>query len=126
MKTKQLVKVLPLVLTLSTAQAQTAAERLEQGVQLQSAEGDLKGAITEYQAVLKATAKSQRLAAEARYRLAECYAKLGDQENMNVHLECPSLRVSGGQQVGQEGLFPCSTDLEFRGHPLAGQDLAHL
>ena len=57
--------------SLTAAFGQTAAERLEQGVQLQSAEGDFKGAIAEYKEVLKAAAKSQRLAAEAPHR---CHA----------------------------------------------------
>lgn len=87
MKTKQILKVLPLMFTMTPAFGQTAAERLEQGVQLQSTEGDLTGAIAEYKAVLKAAAKSQRLAAEARYRLAECFSTLGNVERMNDHLE---------------------------------------
>ncbi len=87
MKTKQILKVLPVMFTMTAAFGQTAAERLEQGVQLQSAEGDLKGAIAEYQAVLKETAKSQRFAAEARYRLAECFSKLGNAERMKHHLK---------------------------------------
>lgn len=86
-KTTSLFKVLPVLMSLGMISGQTAAERLEQGVQLQTAEGDLNAAIEEYKAVLKATAKSQRLAAEARYRLAECFASLGNKERMNVHLK---------------------------------------
>ena len=73
--------------TMAPAFSQTAAERLEQGVQLQSTEGNLKGAIAEYEAVLKSAAKSRRLAAEARYRLAECYSKLGKETEMKTHLK---------------------------------------
>jgi len=87
MKTKQLLKMLPVVFTLTSALGQTAAERLEQGVQLQSAEGDFKGAIAEYKEVLKAAAKSQRLAAEARYRLAECFSSLGKLDRMKDQLK---------------------------------------
>ncbi|MGC6563990.1 MAG: tetratricopeptide repeat protein [Akkermansiaceae bacterium] len=86
-KTTSLFKVLPVLMSLGMVSGQTAAERLEQGVQLQTAEGDLNAAIEEYKAVLKATAKSQRLAAEARYRLAECFASLGNKELMNAHLK---------------------------------------
>jgi hypothetical protein len=69
--------------TLGVCSAQTAAERLEQGVQLQTTEGNVTAAIEEYKAVLKAAARSHRLAAEARYRLVECFATLGNNQRGN-------------------------------------------
>jgi hypothetical protein len=87
MKTKQLIRLIPLMLSMSPAFGQTAAERLEQWVQLQSAEGKLNEAIKEYEAVLLAAAKSQHLAAEARFRLVECHSRLGNAGQMNEHLE---------------------------------------
>lgn len=87
MKNTLLLKVLPVILSLGTGFAQTAAERLEQGVQLQTADGDLTAAIAEYKAVIKSAAQGNRLAAEARYRLAECFMLQGNFERMNDHLE---------------------------------------
>ena len=88
MKIKHYMKFLPLLLMMEVSFAQTTAERLEQGVQLQIAEGDMKAAIEEYQLVVQAGKKSDKLVAEARYRLAQCYETLGNEklvmENLNA------------------------------------------
>lgn len=74
-------------LTTGAGAAETAAERLERGVQVQQVDGDLDAAIKEYEAVLRLDEKSKKLAAEARYRLAECYQSKGDEEKSREHLE---------------------------------------
>ena len=58
--------------------ADTAVMRLEQGVALMADESRLRDAVREFEGVLLAEGKSQKLGAEARYRMAECYRKLGD------------------------------------------------
>ncbi|MGJ8694722.1 MAG: tetratricopeptide repeat protein [Verrucomicrobiaceae bacterium] len=117
MKTKNLLKIVPLLGLLGWASAQTVAERLEQGVQLQTAEGDLEAAISEYKAVLKEAARSHRLAAEARYRLAECYAAMGNEERMQVQLQAlrDEFPPDNKWVVKGEGLAPVVT--EFTGTP---------
>ncbi len=67
--------------------AETAAERLERGVQVQEIDGDLDAAIKEYTAVLRLDEKSKKLAAEARYRLAECYVAKGNFNTARGHVE---------------------------------------
>jgi tetratricopeptide (TPR) repeat protein len=117
MKTKQILKVLPVMFTLTAAFGQTAAERLEQGVQLQSAEGDIEGAIAEYKAVLKAAAKSQRLAAEARYRLAECFSQLGNVERMKDHLKALREDFPADNKWVQKAVSMAPKDWAFEGTP---------
>jgi hypothetical protein len=62
----------------SSGFAESVAETLEQGVQLQQNDGDYDAAIERYQAVLKHESKWKKIAAEARYRLAECFLAKGD------------------------------------------------
>ena len=86
MKIKQTLKVLPLLAVMQVGFAETAAERLEQGIQFQVSEENLSAAVAEYEAVLKAAAKSHKLIAEARYRLAECYLGLGQTKAMETQI----------------------------------------
>ena len=67
--------------------ADTAAEDLEQGVQLQERDGNLDAAIRRFEAVLRADGKIDKLAAEARYRLAQCYLEKGDPKQARVQVE---------------------------------------
>jgi hypothetical protein len=86
--TKQLM-VLAAVCGLPTGVigAETPAEALEQGVQLQETEGDLDGAIRRFEAVLRADGKIEKLAAEARYRLAQCFLEKGDEKRAKEQVE---------------------------------------
>ena len=86
MNKKILIKTLPFLFSLNVSFAQTAAERLEHGVQLQTVEGDPSAAILEFKEVIKEGARTNRAAAEARFRLAECFAALGNVKQRDYHL----------------------------------------
>lgn len=82
MKTKQAIQLALIgstfgILTSSTL-AESVAETLEQGVQLQQTDGDYDAAIERYESVLKHQGKWKKLAAEARFRLAECFLAKDD------------------------------------------------
>jgi len=87
MKIKYYIKILPLFLMIELGVSQTTAERLEQGVQLQIEGGDVKAAIVEYQLVVQAGKKLDKLVAEARYRLAECHKELGNEKLVEENLK---------------------------------------
>lgn len=59
---------------------ETAVIRLERGVALMKDESKLEDAIREFEGVLLAEGQSKKLGAEARYRIAECFLKLGQKE----------------------------------------------
>lgn len=86
MNQKILIKTLPFLFSLNVSFAQTAAERLEQGVQYLTVEGDPSAAILEFKEVVKEGARTNRAAAEARFRLAECFAALGNAKQRDYHL----------------------------------------
>lgn len=62
------------------AAQETAAARLEKGVELMHDEQTLREAIRQFEGVLRAERMSDKLAAEARYHLAKCHLLLGDTE----------------------------------------------
>ena len=55
--------------------APSASELLEQGIYSEETKGDLEAAITIYQQLLAETKSTQSLAAEARFRLGQCFLK---------------------------------------------------
>lgn len=123
MKTKQILKIIPVVFTLSSALAQTAAERLEQGVQLQSTEKNYTAAIAEYKEVLKAGAKSERLAAEARFRLVECFSELGNDERAKHHLEALRAGFAADNKWVVKAAAMGPKDWNFEGSPWEDEKL---
>ncbi len=66
---------------------ETAVIRLESGVALMKDESKLEDAVREFEGVLLAEGKSKKLAAEARYRMAECFLKLGDRSRAKRQVE---------------------------------------
>jgi len=117
MRNNTLIKVLPLVFTMQLSWGQTAAELLEQGVQFQTTEGNLDAAIKEYKAVLKASSQSKRLAAEARYRLAECFQEKGNQARMNDHLKALREEFPSDNKWVVKSLALSALETEFSGKP---------
>ncbi|MEM1084009.1 MAG: tetratricopeptide repeat protein [Verrucomicrobiota bacterium] len=71
----------------STALAESPAETLEQGIQLQQNDGKLDEAIRHFEAVVRQQSKWKKLAAEARYRLAECYLEKGEMRKARQQVE---------------------------------------
>ena len=59
--------------------------KLQAAIRTETVTGDLKKALSEYQAIVDAYAKTDRaVAADALMRMAECYRKLGDQQAIKV------------------------------------------
>ena len=54
--------------------------RLERGVSLMQDDAKIEEALKEFEQVLLVDKNSKKLAAEAHYRMAECYLKLGHEE----------------------------------------------
>lgn len=65
--------------------AKTPEEQLGAAIHLHDAEGNLEGAIAEYQNFLKAFPAHRALAAKAQLRLADCYRQLGRPEARNAY-----------------------------------------
>ncbi|MCH6258268.1 tetratricopeptide repeat protein [Puniceicoccaceae bacterium K14] len=74
--------------------AGNVADQLEEAIFLQEAESNLEEAIKKYQAILEAESLVRTIAAEAQYRLAECYWEQGNKSQ--AFLEFGKL----------EGLYP--------------------
>ncbi|MEP4077797.1 tetratricopeptide repeat protein [Haloferula sp.] len=92
--------------------AETVAETLEKGVQLQQNDGDLDEAIKNFKAVVRQESKWKKLAAEAHFRLAECYQAKGDDGGARQHVE--SLRknfpADNRWVIKAAGLLPAETN----------------
>lgn len=61
--------------------------RLERGVSLMQDDTKIEEALKEFEQVLLVDENSKKLAAEAHYRMAECYLKLGHKEKAQEHVE---------------------------------------
>lgn len=66
---------------------ETAASRLERGVELMQDEAKLKEAIRQFEGVLRAESQSRKLAAEAHFHLAKCYLAMDEPERAAAQLE---------------------------------------
>jgi len=66
---------------------ESAAVRLERGVNLMGDSKQLEKAILEFEAVLLSEEKSKKIGAEARYRLMECYLKLNEPDKAKKQLK---------------------------------------
>ena len=83
--------------TLTAQKAGSADAQLRVAVDRASVDGDLKGAIAQYQAIVDTFAKTdRRAAATALVRMAECYQKLGDGQAMSTYERV--VREFGDQQ----------------------------
>ncbi|MGB6223504.1 tetratricopeptide repeat protein [Haloferula sp.] len=112
MKTKSIIISSLLSLTFATAYAQSPAEMLEEGVQLQQNESDIDAAIKRFEAVLRYDRKWKKLTAEAHYRLAECYQTKGDEKRARKQLEAlrESFPSDNRWVVKAAGLLPAETN----------------
>ncbi len=126
MNLKIILKTLPLLGLLHTSFAQTAAESLEQGVLLQTVQQDLDAAIKEYKNVLKTSAKSMRLAAEARYRLAECFLAKGNEKRAQEHLAKLKADFPAENQWVAKAVKLAPLKTEFAGMPWKDGRIYHL
>ena len=70
-------------ITLGAQSSRTAEVQFKAAQQKELVEGDLKGAIKEYETLAKG--KDHALAAQALLRMAECYTKLGDADAQKVY-----------------------------------------
>jgi Tol biopolymer transport system component len=62
------------------AQSQSAATMFESARKLETVDGDLKGAIKQYEAIVTTHGADRATVANALLRMGECYQKLGDQQ----------------------------------------------
>lgn len=97
--------------------AETPAEALELGVQLQETEGDLDGAIRRFEAVLRADGKIEKLAAEARYRLAQCYLEKGDPKQAKTQVEALRKRYPADNRWVKKATALIPRETKFEGVP---------
>ena len=104
-------------------QTQTGAERLERGVNLQETDGDLNAAIKEYEAVLRLDEKSEKLAAEARFRLAECYQEKGNTKLVRKHVEALRSNFPAENRWVQKASKLLPVETKFSGTPWSGDRL---
>gem|GEM_PF-2547939 len=88
MKTRPLIRVcLGLALFAGPGIAEeTAASRLEKGVELMQEEATVRDAIRQFEGVLRGERQSRKLAAEARFHLAKCHLALGEEEQARAQL----------------------------------------
>ncbi|MGJ8634883.1 MAG: tetratricopeptide repeat protein [Luteolibacter sp.] len=121
MKTKQLLMIAATGLVLAAydgaSAAETSAEKLERGVNLQQTDGDLDAAIREYKAVLRDDANSEKLASEARFRLAECYHLQGDDVRMREHIDALRSSLPAENKWVQRAAVLVPVKTEFSGVP---------
>ena len=92
--------------------AESVAETLEQGVQLQQSDGDYDAAIERYKEVLKHESKWKKLAAEARFRLAECFLAKDDIKNARKQVEALHADYPNDNRwvMKASGLIPAETN----------------
>ncbi len=69
------------------AQSQSAATMFESARKLETVDGDLKGAIRQYEAIVKQYPNDRATAANALLRMADCYHRLGDQQEAGKHYD---------------------------------------
>src|ERR1051325_6720479 len=78
---KKICAVLVLVLTAAVLRAEDSlADRLQKALFEEEANHNLDAAIEQYQSIVSLTAEQRKIAATALYRLAQCYRKLGREE----------------------------------------------
>ena len=78
-----------LIAALQTTGAQQGTAQLEKQLarahHKSTVDGDLSGAIKEYQQIVTAAGTNRTIAAQALVRMAECYQKLGDAESRKIY-----------------------------------------
>lgn len=84
---KPIITAILAVILVAGAQAKDEAERMFKAAQnAELVDGDLKGAIEQYDAIVSKFGKTHRgIAADALVRMAECHSKLGDAEARKLY-----------------------------------------
>jgi len=87
MKTTILICIAVLLAVFAQAASESPSELLEKGIYNQETKGDLDSAIAIYQQLIAEASANRSLAAEAQYRLGQCYLKKGRTADANAAFE---------------------------------------
>jgi hypothetical protein len=87
MKTTLLICIVVLLTVIARAASESPSELLEKGIYNQETKGDLDSAIAIYQQLVAESDVNRSLAAEAQFRLGQCYLKKGRTADANAAFE---------------------------------------